>query len=125
MLPEGTKCDTPRTVFGAGLRLRAGRRTIIDRINRDQSVLVARVQAISNGVTFPVAGGVLHLAVWPDDRPHEVMHTQGQIVNGAGRVVLRESTLQDLMRGRRIWFSLAKAADNALAAAKTPPATLR
>ena len=124
VMPEGTECDTPRMVFGAGLKLRAGRRTIIDRVNRDQNIIVARVEATSNGVTFPVSSGEFHLAAWPDDDPNEVSHTQGQVSNGFGKVNLSKRTLQDLDNGRRVWFSLARPGDTAFAAAITEPALL-
>jgi hypothetical protein len=125
VMPEGTECDTPRPVFGAGLTLRAGRRTVIDRVNRDQNVVVARVQSTSNGVTFPVTFGELHLATWPDDDPADVSHTQGQVSNGFGHVMLSPRALQQIEDGRRVWFSLARPGDNALAAAMTRPERFR
>ena len=124
VLPEGTECDTPRTVFGAELRLRAGRRTTIDRVNRDGRIIVAEVHATSNGASFPVTFGELHLAAWPDDAPDEVSHTQGQVANGFGQVSVSNRTLQDLQNGRRVWFSLARPGDAAFAAAVTAPAPL-
>jgi M6 family metalloprotease-like protein len=124
VMPEGTECDTPRTVFGAGLTLRAGRRTVIDRVNRDLNIIVAEVHATSNGVTFPVTFGEFHLAAWTDEDPIDVAHTQGQVSNGFGQVLMTDRTFQDLRDGRRVWFSLARPGDSSLAAAVTGPALL-
>jgi hypothetical protein len=124
VLPEGTECDTPRTLFGVGLQLRAGRRTTIDSVSRDLNIIVARVRVTSNGATFPVTFGDLHLATWPDDDPNSVIQTQGHVSNGFGQVQMSERTFQDLQDGRRVWFSLARPGDNGSAAAITEPALL-
>lgn len=121
VLPDNTDCGAPREVFGVGLDLRAGRRTWIDEVRRNGELVVARVQARSNGVTFPVSGGEFHCAAWADDEPERVTHTVGDVVNGVGRVLLHFETLQDLADGRRVWFVLGRAGDNALAEAVTVP----
>ena len=124
VLPDVTDCGTAREVFGVGLDLRAGRRTWIDDIRRDGELLQARVQGRSNGITFPVSGGELHCAAWPEDEPERVTHTVGAVRNGSGRLLLNVETLQDLADGRRVWFVLGRPGDNALAETVTEPQPL-
>jgi hypothetical protein len=125
VMPEGTECDTPRDVFGAGLTLRAGRRVVIDRVRHDGEVVSARVSQRAGGAMSAVTFGELHLAVWPDDKPERVTHTHGRILNGLGHAPLSGQTLQDLADGRPTSFSLARPGDNVFGTTITPPTSLK
>lgn len=124
ILPEASECGAAQPVFGAGLALRAGRRTSISDVRRRGELLTGRVRASSNGVVFDLAFGEFHLAVWPDDDPSQVTHTVGEIVNGTGRVLLSGDTLRELADGRRFTYTLGRPQDTAFATAVTPPAPL-
>ncbi|MDA2892350.1 hypothetical protein PDG61_15630 [Mycolicibacterium sp. BiH015] len=119
VLPEGTECDTPRDVFGVGLKLRAGRRVVIDGVERDQEVVRARVRQVGANGSSAVGSGELHLVAWPDDEPSRVSRTRGRIRNGVGAAPISAETHQDLADGRPTSFLLARAGDNVYAAALT------
>lgn len=119
ILPEGTECDTPRELFGVGLALLAGRRTWIEGVRRDGELVTGQVQASDDGAAFGVNFGEFHLAAWPEDEPERVSHTQGEVSDGFGRVLLSNETIRDLNEGRRVWFCLARPADNSFSLAVT------
>jgi len=69
--PDRTHCATPRTVWGAGLTLRAGRRTLVDDLRRDGEAVRGVVMGLVRGVPQPVTSGQVNIVVWHAGRPEE------------------------------------------------------
>jgi hypothetical protein len=125
LVPQNTECDTPREWWGAGLDLRAGRRTWIEELRRDGELMTAGVMARNDGVTFPISDGEFHLVAWPDDAPDRVSHSQGVVGrDGFASVLLSGETLHDLAEGRRVMASVARPGDENFALAITTPQPL-
>lgn len=125
VVPRGTECPTPRTIFGCGLTLRTGFRVIIDEVGHDKEGVFARVSTLRNGHLEPMRSGRLHCAIWPDDDPEQAAVTSGPIRNGRGTAPLLPQTVQDLRDGRPMSVVLGRPGDNVFVAAATTPASVR
>ncbi len=77
------QCTSPAGVWGAGLFLRAGRRTWIDDFRMEGEVVRGHLRGSENGVATLVAEGRVNVVLWTARRPGEFVTTG--LVEPSGR----------------------------------------
>jgi hypothetical protein len=82
------RCTTPSLVWGAGLALRPGLRTWIDKLHRDGEAIWGRVHASEDGVVGPVPGGHATVVVWFERAPDERVELAGRVEDGELRALI-------------------------------------
>ena len=77
------QCTSPAVVWGAGLHLRAGRRTWIDDFRMEGEVVRGHVRDSENGLTTSVGAGRVNVVLWTPRRREELFATA--LVEPSGR----------------------------------------
>ena len=77
------KCTSPAVVWGAGLHLRAGRRTWIDDLRMEGEVVRGHVRGSDNGVMTSVVDGRVNIVLWTARRLTEFLSSA--LVEPSGR----------------------------------------
>lgn len=85
---DPSRCVSPSVVWGAGLALRPGLRTWIDKLRREGELIWGSVSASDDGITQAVPRGSGNVVVWFEGAPEDQYVLEGEVSDGQLRALI-------------------------------------